>query len=261
MTKDFEVLQNIETMQSLITNDNLGDLLSQCINERHKITNPINLLIADTNLSVIRGFAARADSGNRYFRNIQNPSHQLTDDEVIQLISLERSLHEICFGFERLEEISHSSHGNSTPIRFFINSIYNYLSSMFLIDKDKPSHKGLEAGGSIILVLHPLGLQNLLIPIYSIFNKELVKGFSLGDLVLKIRHSFIVHGKFSPNSIEYVVQQTNLRNPKQQILTTTLLWDVFYQLLLLRLQILSIFFNLEINFDQLMSNYLSKVSS
>lgn len=258
---DYEILLKIDLIQNQIDKNHLGDLLIACILEKNKIINPFNQKLAESKLAIIRGYAARADYGFKYFANSIRPVRDLHDDEIIQLATLGRAVHEICYGFERLEESANLSDGGSTPVRFYINSIYHYLSSMFLIDKSAVSHKKLGIGGSVIFVLEPIGLSDLIRPINDIFNSELAPGAKFGDLILKVRHSFLVHGKFSPNATEYIVQQTNLRDPKQQERNTALLWDVFYQLLVFRLRILDIFHEMRIDYDAVVLRYLNQISS
>jgi hypothetical protein len=258
---DFEVLLKIDFIQSQIDKNYLGNLLIECTKERNKIINPFNQKLAESKLAIIRGYAARADYGYKYFANTVRPIRDLHDEEIIQLATLGRAIHEICFGFEKLEESANLTDGGSTPVRFYINSIYHYLSSMFLIDKSNDSHKKLGNGGSVIFVLEPIGLRDLIRPINDIFNSDLAPGVKFGDLILKVRHSFLVHGKFYPSSTEYIVQQTNLRDPKQQERNTALLWDVFYQLLVFRLRILDVFHEMEIDYEAVGLRYLEKISS
>jgi len=117
--------------------------------------------------------------------------------------------------------------------------MYHYTSSLFLVDTSKKSHKDLPMGGTVIRALSPMGLGALLDPVKVIFERPL-GDISLGETILNLRHSDLVHGDFSPERVEYLVRQTQLRDPRQQEELAHLIWLLFHRIIVLNLQILSL---------------------
>lgn len=89
------------------------------------------------------------------------------------------------------------------------------------------------------MAMNPLGLSSLVEPIKDVL-KEPFGDITFGDAILNLRHSHLVHGDFSPERIEYLVRQTQMRNPMQQERFAQLVWKLFHRLLILNLKILSL---------------------
>lgn len=214
------VIQNLilEELTRLVKNpigEDLGDILIKVIEIRSRINDKATSMLAETLLINFRGQVARAEIGQPLFISPDLPNRDLTDLESLQLIGVERALYELCFCFENLEYASAFTWGGSTPTRFYLNSVYHYVSSMFLIDTSKSSHKNLPMGGTVIRALDSIGLSDLLNPIDKILQKQNGdKGF--GESILLLRHSHLVHGDFSPTRIEYLIDSTQMRNQDQQ---------------------------------------------
>lgn len=188
------------------------------------------------------------------------PDKPLSDIEILQLIGIERALHELCYAFEMVEISAEEGWGGSSRTRFYLNSIYHYVSSLFLIDTSRKSHRDLPMGGTIVRALHPLAIDRILTPVKAVLQMRFGTNISFGDAILRQRHSYLVHGTFSPGNVEYLVSETRMRDLTQQLLFRDYFWDLFYQIVLLRLRILAIFSNIQINLDDVIIRYLSTVS-
>lgn len=187
----------------------------------------------------MRGFrsaAIRAEPDSQLFRNPPTIPREITDLEYIQLYRVGASLHELCYCCEMVQDASNKTSGGSTSTRFYLNGVYNYISSLFLIDTSKSSHKKLPMGGKVIRVLYPLGLTYLLDPIKSILDVPF-GDMTFGQAILINRHSDLVHGDFSPERVEHLVSQTRMRDPRQQELFAHNIWRIFHRVIILFLKV------------------------
>jgi hypothetical protein len=217
----------------------IGDAFNAAIQIFEELEDPVAIHFAEEAMRGLRSVASRAPYDSQLFSNPPTLPREITDLEFIQLDRVGMSLHELCYCCEMVQNSSDKTSGGSTPTRFYLNGIYNYTSSLFLIDTSKPSHKGLPMGGKVILVLYPLGLAEILEPIQSILNEPFGE-ITFGEAILKNRHSDLVHGDFSPKRVEYLIDQTHMRDPKQQELFTQLIWRFFHRLIVLYLKITSL---------------------
>ena len=256
--------QHIRRIQSLVMSadpDTIGDVLSGVLTARAQLTDPLARMYAETYIAPLRGMAARADSGWRIFSAPQRLTRPLEDVEILQLVSLERALHELCYACESVELSAASSWGGSTPTRLYLNSIYHYVGSMFLLDTSSPKQRDLPSGGTAVRALHPMGLADLLDRIISLLSQPLTPDISFGDTILRLRHSYLVHGDFSPRRIEYLIAQSEMRSPDQVERFASLIWDLFYEIILLRLRIVALFTHESIRIEPAMLRYLTSVGA
>lgn len=238
---------------------NLGDLFSDAVQIRSQIHDEFALKFAELPLRQLRSLASRAEIGWQLFLAPKVPDRKLDDIELLQLFGIERGLHELCYCCERLQEVADITWGGSSPTRFYLNSIYHYVASMFLIDTSKASHKGLPMGGTVIRALDPMGLRGLLDPINAVLLRKHGKKNTLGGTIMKLRHSHLVHGDFSPERFEYLVADNQGRNPAQQERLAAGIWDLFHELLLLDLKIIAILTNENPNIPHLVANYMASI--
>jgi hypothetical protein len=241
--------------------DNVGDVFIAALVIRSRIVDPASRMLAETLLAPLRGAAARADIGWRLFSSAPVLPRPLSDVQILQLVSLERALHELCYACESVELSAASSWGGSTSTRFYLNSIYHYVSSMFLVDTSSPRQKSLPSGGTAIRALHTMGLDYLLNPMIDLLAQPLTSQISFGETILRLRHSYLVHGDFSPRRIEYLIAQSEMRNPEQIERFGALVWDLFYEIIILRLHILSLFTYHGINVEPALNRYLSSIAA
>jgi hypothetical protein len=255
MAINYKILDDLLDQVRSANPNNIGDVLLNIMQIRSGIDDMATSLIAETMLTQFRGMVAGAGEGWKLFAQPVLPNRIITDAEIIQHASVERALHELCYGFESLNIQAGTGWGGSSAVRFHLNSIYHFLSSMFLVDKSKPSHSGLPMGGTVIRALHPVGLAALLDRIDALFDSALGER-TFGETVLLLRHSHLVHGDFSVAKIEYLIQETRMRENAQQLRLNQLLWDLFYEILLLDLRLKAIFSNLDINFVEVATRFM-----
>ena len=145
-------------------------------------------------------------------------------------------------------------------MRFYINSIYYYVYSLFLVDATKDSHKGLSMGGSAISALYPIGLDDLLKPINSVLVKSVSDKFNFGKVIQRRRNKRLVHGNFSIQEIENLAVETRLRDSDQQLKFRVLIWELFHRTLVFDLRLVSIFTFLNVDIEKVSRSYLSKIN-
>lgn len=258
--KDRDRLETIRSKVAKANQNNLADILEESLQDYLKITDLELSTIAEEALSGLRFMASGADFGWRLSVNPLMPDRSLSDIEILQLVGIERALNEMSYGFEMVEKSAEEGWGGSSSTRYYLNSLYHYISSLFLIDTSKKTHRGLPMGGTIIRALDPIGLSKILEPVSAVLKRTFGKKFTFGEAILMRRHSFLVHGTFSPKNIEYLVGDTQMRDFSQQLAFRKHMWDLFYHVVLLRLRILSVLTKLNIQFDEIVSRYLSNTS-
>ena len=256
---DQDKVDALVELTKIATPDNLGDILEKALEIRQNIGNETALKISELPLSKLRTFASRAEYGWKLFQDPIIPGKSLEDNEILQLTGIEYALHELCYCCERLDEASFLTWGGSSPTRFYLNGIYHYVSSMFLIDTSKETHRNLLMGGTVIRAIHPMGLSILLDPINEILQRDFGDTNSFGDSILKLRHSQLVHGDFSPNKYEYLVTDTHMRDPQQKEIFAQFVWDLFHELLLFDLNILALLTRLDPNMGDIITRYLKDI--
>ena len=258
--RDKDRLEMIRTKVGKANRNNLGDILKESLQDYLKITEPDMRMIAEERLSKLRFMASGADVGWRLFGSPLMPDGSPSDIEVLQLVGIERALHEMSYAFEMVEKSAEEGWGGSSKTRFYLNSLYHYISSLFLIDTSKKTHRGLPMGGTIIRALHPLRLSKILEPVNVVLKRTFGEKFTFGEAILMQRHSFLVHGTFSPENVECLVSDTQMRDLSQQLVFREHMWDLFYHVVLLRLRVLSVLTKLNIKFDEIASRYSSSSS-
>jgi hypothetical protein len=217
----------------------IGDTLLAAIRIYEDIKDPIVRKIAEEAMRGIRVFAARAVPTDVCFLEPPKLPRPLSDIEYLQLVRIEMTVHELCYCCEMLQDAANKTSGGSSPTRFYLNGFYHYASSLFLVDTSKKTHKDLPMGGTVIRALSPMGLGVLLDPVKAIFDRP-IGDISFGEVILNLRHSDLVHGDFSPERVEYLVRQTQLRDPRQQEEFAHLIWLLFHRIIVLDLQLLTL---------------------
>lgn len=217
----------------------IGDTLLAATRIYEEFEDPIVRKLAEETMRGIRVFAARAKPTDVCFLEPPKLPRDLSDIEFLQLVRIEMTTHELCYCFEMLQDAANKVGGGSSGTRFYLNGMYHYTSSLFLVDTSKKTHKDLPMGGTVIRALFPMGLGALLDPVKDIFDRPL-GDISLGETILNLRHSDLVHGDFSPERVEYLVRQTQLRDPRQQEEFAHLIWLLFHKIIVLNLQFLSL---------------------
>lgn len=237
--RDLKRLELLGNFLENISAHPIGNILIEATQLFEEIEEPLSRHVAEEAMCGIRSIASRVDSTSVLFSNPPVLNRHLSDIEFLQLIRIEWEIDELCYACEMVQTSAQVTWGSSTPTRFFLNAIYHYTSSLFLVDKSKPSHKDFPMGGTVICALNPLGLENLLIPIKEVLD-EMFGDTTYGEAILNIRHSDLVHGDFSPERIEYLVRKTQMRSPLQQDRFAELTWKFFHRLMIFHLRLLAL---------------------
>ena len=237
---DLEKLQKIQKISQLGSSEFFGDDFEEAIDLYSKIQDRSLRGKAEIAIAMLRSVAANYKIGSLLFLQHVYPDCKLSDNEIAQLLFLERTLHEFCYCCDRLAEVTDATFSGSTPSRFYLNGIYYYASTLFLLDSLNNMNKGLTMGGTIIVVLHPLGLEKLLEPIQKILSRPLGGQWTFGEVVRRLRNKFLVHGDFSIEQLETMIRETEVRKMTNLVRFHDCTWDLFHQVILLDLRINSI---------------------
>lgn len=254
-SRDAERLVRLRKLLKQDSNTPIGDVLVIATQISEEFETNQYLLIAEEAMRGIRAVASGAQPADKVFENNPRLPRKLSDMEIFQLYSIERATHELCYCCEMIQSSTEITWGGSTSTRFYLNAFYHYTSSMFLVDTSKPTHKDLPMGGKVIRALHPIGLAHLLTPIKEILDLSF-GDISFGQAILNLRHSDLVHGDFSPERIEYLIRQTNMRNANQQQRFAQLIWKLFHRLLILNLNLLSLVGDIDEDMNNVVIRYL-----
>jgi hypothetical protein len=251
-----DLLNQILALTLTATPDNVGEVYEKAIDISAMVSDPFSHHRAEQYVSQIRGLARKADIGWKLFHESPSLSRTLTDEEIIQILTLISTLHTFCYGAERLDEASSVTGPDSTPVRFYINSLYHYIAALYLLQKGEDP-----IGGMVYKTLSPLGLTDLLDPIKATLKEPMEEGISFGETIRKIRNDFLVHGVFSPEDTAAIVSQTRLRDLTQVLKLADLIWELFNRTFVLKLRLISLLTALDINVEELTNRYLEAIQS
>ena len=227
--------------------ENIGDIYSESFYLFLEISDPNIKKIAENSINQLRSTARNAEIGWIISSKPPIPSHKLNETEQIQLIALNVTLFSFCYGVERLNETSLLTSPDSIPVRFYINSIYHYIAALYLLDKnDDP------IGGMVYKTINPMGLSSILEPIKQILDRPMEGNLSFGETIKKIRNDFMVHGTFSPNDVASVINKAKLREQREIIHLSDLIWELFNQSFILELKIIALLTSIGTNTQQLL---------
>lgn len=240
-------LRELVLVSNNLSHDNIGDAMVHAIILKAAMLAPMNQMRADETMEKIRAYARSADIGWQIFEQPIELPKKLIEVNIWQLIGVVSTLFDLNYCFERIEEAAIWTFENSAPVRFYLNGIFHYVTALFLLDKRDNLRNGFLRGGTIIKVLHPIGLGNLLDPIYQVFDRPMGESTTYGDTILRNRNKQFVHGSFSPENIRGLVKDTNIFDERQKIRFVQYHRDLNDRLIVLRLQLLSVLSRQEID--------------
>lgn len=246
---DASHLTELSKILNTINKDNVGDAMVRASLIRSLIADTNIRIKADQTLDSIRSFARSADIGWKIFKTPIDLEIPLSETSAWQIIAMVGTLMELYYCFERVEEASIFTFENSSPVRFYINGIFHYLASLFLLDMKDNKKNGFQYPGTLVKALQPLGLLDLLVPIYKIFDRQFGEKLTYGETILAIRNKQFVHGSFSPDNVRKIVKDSHIFNDIQRARFINNHWDLFDQLVILRLKLLSILTYSNINIE------------
>lgn len=241
-------LNELRKIANSMRQDNIGDLFERALVIKAAIIESSISTEAGRELNAIREFAKKAEYGWKCFNEPIQPNCQLSEKQTWQLITLAGTLQELLFCFEKVEEEAFFNFAHSTPVRFFVNGIFHYVSAMFLLDWKRNRSKRLPHPGTVIKVLNPIGLGDLLDPIYEILDRKFGQEFSYGETIRNNRNRHFVHGSFSPENIQGLVKDSNIFSESQKIRFMQSHWDLYDRLLFFNLQIISLVTTQKVDF-------------
>jgi hypothetical protein len=160
MKNDDKLVKEILVLALSATPENVGDIYISAVDLYKQITGPWLQQNGEYYIAQIRSLARKAEIGWRLFANPPSASSPLDEEQQIQLIALIATLHSFCYGAERLDEASFHTGPDSTPVRFYINSLYHFIAALYLLDKGTNL-----MGGMVYKTLKPMDLEHLLVPV------------------------------------------------------------------------------------------------
>ncbi len=247
---DTAPLDELIKLANNINPNNIGDAMTRAVALRSVILDSELRARSDEVLDKLRSFSRRADIGWKIFEKPIAPELHLTEMQIWQLLAIEGTLMEFNYSFERVEEASMFTFESSAPVRFYVNGIFHYLTTLFLLDTKNNEKKGFLRPGTLIKVLQPIGLDDLLDPVYQVFDRPFGEELTYGQTVLSIRNKQFVHGSFSSENIQKTVADSRIFDLKQKMKFLQCHWDVYDKLIILRLQLLSILSLANIRLDE-----------
>jgi hypothetical protein len=236
---DASHLTDLTKIISSLSKDNVGDAMIRASAIRGIIVDPTIKVKADQVLDTIRNFARQANIDWKVFETPIIPELVLKETQVWQVIAVIGTLVELNYCFERVEEASIFTFENSAPVRFYVNGIFHYLASLFLLDGKDNKKKGFIYPGALIKALQPMGLEGFLEPVYKIFDRQFGEEKTYGETILAVRNKQFVHGSFSPENVQRVVKDSHIFDELQRARFVQNHWDLFDQLVILRLKLIS----------------------
>jgi hypothetical protein len=254
--RDDELVSEILALTLAVNPNNLGDNYVQAVELYRQIRNVDKQQLGEYYVAQIRSLARQAEIGWKVFAAPPNAPRPLSEDEQIRLVTIIATLHAFCYGVERLDEASFVTGPGSTPVRFYINSLYHYIAALYLLEKG-----GDPIGGMVFKTLAPMGLSDLLNQVKTVLDKPMEGGISFGETIRKIRNGFLVHGSFSPDDVATIVKMTQLRDMTQVIHLTNLIWELFNQSFILKLKLIALLTASGVNLDDLMKKFIAKAST
>ena len=149
----------------------------------------------------------------------------MNKEQIEKLSLVVVSLKEFSYGLDRLDKISIYSEQGSAQMRFYLNTLYEYIARYFLLYKKEKE----PLGGNLYSALKELELENYLDPIIDTLSQRIGK-LDLQTILLTFRNKMITHSKFSFEPIESKIYEVeDLREPKNFIKYQDLIQKLFDQ--------------------------------
>ncbi len=121
------------------------------------------------------------------------------------------TLKQVLYGFDQLDALGTDVGPGSPTMAFYLNSIYNYVTLLFLLDgKDKP------IAGSVYPALERHGLAVLLDPVKAVLDEPL-GGTTFGEAIRVFRNKAIVHSTHADADLERIYEAVNMSRSENQM--------------------------------------------
>jgi len=125
-------------------------------------------------------------------------------------VFLVHTLKQLLYGLDRLDALGDHVADGSPAKAFYLNSIYNYVALLFLLDG-----KGRSMPGSVHRALERHQLCHLLNPVKAVLDEPL-GGSSFGEIVRVFRNSAFVHSTHSDADLNRVYAAVDMMDPDNQ---------------------------------------------
>lgn len=251
-------LQNLAQLALNANQSNIGDSFTEAIKLRTTIGESNEVIEADFYMAILLKLARDAEIGWKVFASAPATSNPLSDFEATQLIGMLGTLHELMYCYERVNEASVITWSQSTPVRLYVNSIFHYVSALFLLDWKQNKTQGFPSPGTAIKALFPLGLENLLDPVYQILNSPFGTT-TFGETIRRVRNGQFVHGTFSYDDIKQIASETSIHDIGQKFIFNLYQFRLFEQIVIIKLKIISVLTAAEVDVDQLTRDFISQL--
>lgn len=121
------------------------------------------------------------------------------------------TLKQVLCGFDQLDALGQDVDPGSPTMAFYLNSIYNYVALLFLLNgKDKPM------AGSVYPALERHGLADLLDPVKAVLG-EPIGGTTFGEAIRVFRNKAIVHSTHADADLERIYEAVNMSRLENQM--------------------------------------------
>ncbi len=151
-------------------------------------------------------------------------------DEVA--VFLVYTLKQVLYGFDRLDALADRVEPGAAAMAFYLGSIYNYVSLLFLLDK-KP---GDAMGSSAYPALKPFGLEGLLDPIRTTLDTPL-GSVTFGEAIRVFRNNAVVHSSHTDADLDRIYAAVDMSAPENERLWQDLMHQLREDIKLLSLAV------------------------
>ncbi len=146
-------------------------------------------------------------------------------------VFLVHAVKQFCFGFETMNEVSDSVEAGSPLQAFYMNAIYHYVATFYLIDGE-----GKPMGGAFYPALKQHGLERLLDPVRQVLGTPLGET-TFGEVVRVFRNKVLVHTQYGDADLRRIYAAADMEDPAVQARFRDGLFRVYIETKLLRVRV------------------------
>lgn len=147
-------------------------------------------------------------------------TYKLTPKErEFKIGSLTLSLKEFIYGFQKSVEVGKNLASSRRQLRFYHNSINQYISIYFLLDTSGTR-------GIIFKTLKEVGLESLEKPFRKILNQKIGR-ITFSEYVRKVRNKILTHGTYSSGEIPRLFLDSQIYKQAGQEKLAEFMWELY----------------------------------
>jgi hypothetical protein len=140
-------------------------------------------------------------------------------EKEFKIGSLTLSLKEFLYGFQKGVEVGKDPTSLSHQLRFYQNSIYQYISIYFLLNTNG-------TWGIIFKTLKEVDLENLGQPFRGILSKKIEKT-TFANYVRRVRNKILTHGTYSSGKIPRLFLDSQIYKRSGQEKLACYMWELY----------------------------------